>query len=86
MLIFEFSYYFGFNTHSVVLDLIYLDFNLEDTNLRVAVFFLVSNMLEKRYSDFLALALLTGVGVIGYLGLLLLNPSGVENIAASRMF
>ena len=42
-------------------------------------------MLVKRQSDFLALGLLTGVGVMGDLGLLSMNPSGVETTAASRI-
>ena len=39
-------------------------------------------MLENRHSDFIALGFLTGVGVMGYLGLLLVNTSGIETIAA----
>ena len=40
-------------------------------------------MLVKIHSDFIALIFLNGVGVMGDLGLLLVNPSGVETIATS---
>ena len=80
---FEFYFHIGFFFHSVVPDSIYLPFYLADLTRRIAFFFFASNMLLKRHSNFLALGFLTGVGVKGYLGLLLVNLSGVENIAAS---
>ena len=40
-------------------------------------------MLVKIHSDYLAHGFLTGVGVIVDLGLLSVNPSGVETIAVS---
>ena len=43
-------------------------------------------MLVKRHSDFLSLGFLTSVGVMGDLGLLLENPSEIENIAALRIY
>ena len=57
-------------------------FDLETPTQQVAVLFFTSNMLLKRHSDFLALDLLTGVGIMGDLGLLLVNPSEVETIVA----
>ena len=72
---FEFPFRFGFSAHGVVPDLIALLFNLSAPNQRIAVFFFTSNILVKRNSDFLALDLLTGVGVMGDMGLLLVNPS-----------
>ena len=59
-------------------------FDLAAPNRWVAVFFFKSIILVKRHSDFLALSLLNGVGAMGDLGLLLVNLSGVETIAASR--
>ena len=47
-----------------------------------AVFGLTSNMLVKRHSAFLALGSLTGVDVIGALGLLYVTPYGVDTISA----
>ena len=40
-------------------------------------------MLVKRHSDFLALGFLTGGCVMGDIGLVLVNPSGLETIATS---
>ena len=51
----------------------------------MAVFFFTYNMLVKRHSDFLALGFLSVGGFMGDLGLLSVNPSGVETIAASRV-
>ena len=42
-------------------------------------------MLLKIHSDIRALGLLTGIGFMGDIGLLLVNPSGIETISASRM-
>ena len=39
----------------------------------------------KIHSDFLAFGLLSVGGVMGYMGLLLVNPPGVETIAALRI-
>ena len=43
-------------------------------------------MLVNRHSDFQALGFLTGVDVMGDIGLLLVNISGVETIEASRIY
>ena len=75
--IFEFSFRFFFNSHGVVPYLIALHFYLSDPTLRVAVLFFASNVLVKIPIDFLALVLLTGFYVMGYMGLLLVNTSGV---------
>ena len=48
-----------------------------------AVSGLTSNMLVNKHSDLLALGFLAGVYFIGILGLLSVNPSGVDTIAAS---
>ena len=50
-----------------------------------AVFFLTSNMMVKRHSDFLVLCFLTGVDFIGALVMLSVTHSGVYTIAASRI-
>ena len=50
---------------------------------RFDVFFLTLNMLVKRHSDFLALGFMTGVDVIGTLGLSSVNNYGFDTIAAS---
>ena len=44
---------------------------------------LTANMFVNKHSDFLALGFLTGDYVICALGLLSMNPSGVDSIAAS---
>ena len=51
-----------------------------------AVFFLTSNMLVKRHSDFLALGFLTDDDVIATLVLLSVTPSLVDTIAESRIY
>ena len=60
-----------------------LDF--EATIRRSGVFYLTSNMLVNKYSDFLALGFLTDVDVIGTLGLLYVTTYGVDKISASRI-
>ena len=75
---FRISFFFDFNVHGVVPALIVLHFDLAAPTRRVAVFFFTSNMLVKIHSDFLVLGLLTGVGVMIDLGLLSVNPSGLE--------
>ena len=50
---------------------------------RFAVFGLTSNMLVKIHSTFLVLGFLTGVDVLGTLGLLSVTTSGVDTITAS---
>ena len=54
-------------------------------NTKFSVFCLTSNMLVKKHRYFLALGFLTGVDVIGTLGLLSVNTSGVNTIVASRI-
>ena len=76
---------FGFNAHGVVPDLIALRCFLGDTTQQLAVIFFIPNMLVKRHRDFIALGFLTGVDVMGYMRLLLVNNSGVKTIAASRI-
>ena len=56
------------------------------TKRRLAVVGLTSNIFVNKHSDFLALGFLTGVGVIWTLGLLSVNPSGVDSIAASIIY
>ena len=74
-----------FIAHVVVPALIALRFDLAAPTQRVADFFFPSNLLVKRHSDFLSLGLFTGVGVMGDLVMLSVNPSGVEIIASSRI-
>ena len=52
---------------------------------RFSVLGLTSNMLVNKPSHFLGLGFLTGVDVIGTLGLLWVNPSGGDSIAESRI-
>ena len=61
----------------VVPDLIYLRFVLEALTQWIAVLFFTSNMLVKRHCDFPALSFLSVDGVMGDMGLLLVNLSGV---------
>ena len=56
------------------------------TKLCFAVLGLTSNMVVNKQRDFLALGFLTGVDVIGTLGLLSVTPSGVDSRASSRIF
>ena len=53
---------------------------------RFAVFGLTSNMLANKHSDLLVLGFLTGVDVIGTLGLLSVTSSGVYTIAVYIIF
>ena len=80
-MILEFTFHFDFNNHCVVSALISLWFYLAAPTQRIAIFF-TCNMLVKRHSDFIALGLLTVVGVMGDMGLLPVNTSGEETIAA----
>ena len=50
-----------------------------------AVVGLTYNMFVNKHSDFLALCFLAGDDVICTLGLLSVNPSGVDSIAYSRI-
>ena len=63
--------------HGTVPDLIALLFYLAAPTKWIYVFFFKYNMLVKRHSDFLAFGLLTVVGLMGYMELLFVNPSGV---------
>ena len=58
--------------------------DLPALNQQINVFLFKSIMLVKRRSYFLSTGLLTGVWFMVDLGLLLVNPSGIEIIAASR--
>ena len=60
-----------------------LRFDFAATKRSFSVFGLTSNILVKIHSGFLALGFLTGVGVIGTLGILSVTPYGVESISAS---
>ena len=53
--------------------LIALRFDLAALTRRIAFFLFTYNMLLKIHSDILALGFLTGVGVMGYMGLLSVN-------------
>ena len=55
-----------------------LRFYFAATKRRLAVVDLTSNMFVNKHSDFLALGLLTGVDGICALGLLYVNPYGVD--------
>ena len=79
------SSFFCFNGYGVGTVLIALRFDLAALTRRIAILFFISNMLMKRHSDFSALGLLSVGGVMGDLGLLLVNPSRVETIANSRI-
>ena len=72
-MIFELPFRFCFNAHGVVTYLIALRFDLAAPNRRVEVLIFTSNMLVKRHSDFISLGLLTGVDVMGDVGMSLVN-------------
>ena len=57
--------------------------NFAATKRRLAVVGLTSNMFVNKHIDFLALGLLTGDDAISTLGMLYVNPYGVDSIAAS---
>ena len=71
--------------HGVVPDLFALRLNLVAPTRQISVFFFTSNMLVKRHSDFIALGFLTSAGVMGYMGLLLINPSVIDTTASSSI-
>ena len=52
---------------------------------RFAVVVLISNIFVNKHSDFLALGFLTGDDAICTLGLLSVNPYGVDSRTASRI-
>ena len=60
-----------------------LSLDFAATKRRLAVLGLTSNLFVNIHSDFLALGFLTGVDFISTLGLLSVNPSGVDSIEAS---
>ena len=72
-MIFESTFLFGFNAYVVVPYCNALRFYLEYLTRRVAVLFFTYNMLVKRHGDFIVLGFLTGVDVMGYMGLLSVN-------------
>ena len=59
-----------------------LRFDFEAPTRSFALFFLTFNMLVKRHSDFLALGVLTGIDVMGTVGLLYVTSYGVDTISA----
>ena len=63
-----------------------LRLDLAATKRRLAVVGLTSSMFVNKHSDFLAVGFLTGDDVICTLVLLYVDPSGVDSIAASRIF
>ena len=82
-MIFECTFCLVFLVHRLLPTFMALRLDFADTIQRFAVFGLTSNMVVKRHSYLLSLGLLTGVDVIGILGLLSVTPSGVESIGAS---
>ena len=78
-MVFELTFRFFFNAHGVVPDLIALRLDLAAPTRRVALFFFTYNILAKRHSGILAFGFLTGVDVLGYIGLLSVNHSVVES-------
>ena len=62
---------------------LHLDFAA--TKRRFDVVGLTSNMFVNKHRDFLALGFLTGDDVICTLGMLSVNPYGVDSIASSRI-
>ena len=81
-MIFECPFLFVLLVHRLLPNLMALRFDFSVPTRRFDVFFLTSNMLVKRHSDFLALYFLTVVWVIGKLGLSSVISSGVETIEA----
>ena len=70
---------------NVLPSLVNLRFYLASPNLWTAVLCLTSNASKNRKSNFLALGFFTVTDWLGSIGLLLVNPSGVETIAASKI-
>ena len=73
---------FSFLVHRLLLTFMALCLDFASTIIHFSAFYLTYNMLVKRHIDFLALGFLTGVDVIGKLGLLSMTPSRVDNISA----
>ena len=69
--------------HNILPALIALCFYLSAPNLHKSVLCLISNALKNRQIDFLALNYFTVTYFLGDIWLLLVNPSGMETIAAS---
>ena len=68
--------------HWLVTTFMALRFDFADTKRRFAVFGLTFNMLVNKRSYLLSLGFLTGVDVIGTLGLSSVIPSGVDTMSA----
>ena len=68
-MIFELPFCFVLLVHRLLPTFMDLRLDFAAPTRRFAVFFLTSNMLVKRHSDFLALYFLAGVDVIGKLGM-----------------
>ena len=73
---FELSFRFCFNAHGVFPNLIALRLDLAAPTRQYWGFF-TSKKLVNRHSDFQAIGFLAGVDVLGDIGLLSVNPSGV---------
>ena len=71
--------------HNALPDLIALQFDLASLNLQTSALCLTSNVSKNWQSDFLALGFLVGSDCLGYIGLLSVQPSGVETVSDSIM-
>ena len=81
--IFKCPFCFVLLVHKVLPTFVALHLDFAAPTRRLAILFLTSNMLVKRYSDFLSLCFLTGVDVIGKPVLSYVIYSGVDTIAES---
>ena len=81
---FELTFSLALLFHMLLPTFMDLSLDFADPTQRFAVLFLTFNMLVNKHSDFLALGFLTGVDVIGKLGLSYVTSSGVDTITASR--
>ena len=84
-MIFECPSRFVFLVHRLLPNLMALRLDFVATIRRFYVFGITSDMLVNKQSDFLAIGLLTGVDVIGTLGLLSVTTSGVDSRAAYKI-
>ena len=84
-MIFECPFRFVFLVQRLLPTFMALPLDFAATKRRFYVLGLTSNMFVNKHSDFLALGFLTGVDGICTLGLLSMNPYGVDSRAASRI-
>ena len=71
--------------HNILPDMIAICFDLASRNGQKSVFGLRFNVFENWQRDFPVLGCFTGIDSLDDIGLFLVNPSGLDTIAASRI-